>query len=622
MENVKIDHDYECIIEFTSTGNAIVNINDKRIFIFSRNTLNSLNNDKVLVNVVKRGNKVEGVVKSVLERHKTQFVGRVIKNKNSIYVKPDNNKIHVMFSIIGDDVLYEDQRVVIELVSWKKGKSTPRGKLLKVIGKNGDNNTEMNAIMIEYGLPMEFPLMVEAEASLINGIITDYEISKRRDMRNESTFTIDPVDAKDFDDALSVSILDNDRYRIGIHIADVSHYVKEGSLVFDEAYKRGTSVYLVDRCVPMLPEILSNNLCSLRPNEDKLTFSVVLEMDANGIIYNKWFGKTITHSDNRFSYEEAQEIIDGGDGIFKEEILLLDSIAKKLRVERIKNGSVEMGSIEVKFMLDDDNKKPIDVYFKTQKDSNKLIEEFMLLANKLVAIELKDRGFPYVNRVHDRPDNDKLWEVKKIASNFGYDVDFSDDDKVKESINQLIKDLKGKPEENMISTLITRSQKKAIYSIDTEIGHYGLGFDGGEYSHYTSPIRRLSDYYIHKILHENKKYSNEELSKICSHISGRELVAARAERDSIKYKQAEYLNDKIGYVFDGMVSGISDFGFYVEIVENKCEGLIKIDNTMKSEPDKYRIKSKTGGYINLGDIIKVKIKAIDLNTRRIDFELF
>ena len=627
MNKIKEDSVFEGTIDFANSGNASINIGDKNLFIFKKNTLNSLNGDKVKVKVITKSNKIEAEVIEVLERFRTQFVGKVQinkENKRLIFVVPDSQKIAVDFYIKGEHDAIHDQKVLVELIDWEPGTKSPKAKIVEILGSSGDNNTEMNSIMYEYGLPNNFPLMVEAEAELINFTIPESEISNRRDLRNITTFTIDPVDAKDFDDALSVNILDDNTVEVGIHIADVSHYVKEGGIIDEEAIKRATSVYLVDRCVPMLPERLSNGVCSLRPNEDKLCFSVIVKLDSEGKLLDKWFGKTIIHSDRRYSYEEAQEIIEGKEGDFKTEILLLDSIAKKMRKQRISDGSIEMGGIEVRFKLEPTTKKPIGVFFKEQKDANKLIEEYMLLANKLVAKLLYDAKYHNVYRVHSTPNVEKLEALSLICKNFGYTLDVVENTQdLKKSINELVADIKGKPEENMIETLITRCMSKASYTI-VNSGHYGLGFT--HYSHFTSPIRRYPDLITHRVLLDflNKKSNGspqkiEGMAKWCSE---REILAAKAQRDSIKYKQIEFLEDKIGQVFDGIVSGVTDWGMYIELIESKCEGMVRYNGNHKVDAENYTVNLKSGGSVRLGDEVKVIVKAVDLDRKQIDFELF
>lgn len=616
---------FEGQIEFATNGNASLTVKEKEIFIYKKNTSTALHLDSVKVEIFKAEKKLEGRVIEVISRFKKEFVGRVQVGKKTIFVVPDSNKIPVDFYIKGGLKAENDQKVVVELTKWDDTKS-PQGKIIKVLGNSGDNNTEMNSIMIEYGLPVDFPQEVINESFLVPEVISEKEISSRRDIRNITTLTIDPVDAKDFDDALSVEIKDG-KVEVGVHIADVGHYVRPDSELDKEAFKRATSVYLVDRCVPMLPERLSNGICSLKPNEDRLSFSVIFTLDYNGNILDTWQGKTIIHSDRRFTYEEAQEIIEGSDGDFKNEILLLNSLAQKIRKKRIKEGSIEMGGIEVRFKLAEDNKKPIGVYFKEQKEANKLIEEFMLLANKSVAKTLSDASWTNVYRVHDSPNIDKLNELVNICNTFGHELSINDDGgEIKKSLNNLIKEIKGKPEENMIETLITRTMSKATYTIKN-IGHYGLGFT--HYSHFTSPIRRYPDLITHRILFDylNKKSQGnpgkiEEQAKWCS---SRELVAAKAQRDSIKYKQAEYLLDKIGGVFDGIVSGVTEWGMYVELIESKCEGMIRyntLEGNWSIDANNYTITNINGEKIRLGDPIKVVVSSVDLERKQIDFTKF
>lgn len=483
-------------ILFMANGSARVD----DIFIYKKNTKNSLHLDNVKIETFVNDNKIEGRVIEVTQRFKNIFVGKAIVSDKHIFVKPDNNKIVVDFYIKGGLIPENNQKVVIELIKWENNKS-PKAKIIEILGESGDNDTEMNAIMIEYGLPTEFPLMVEAEAELIDEIITEEEISKRRDFRNIKTIVIDPSDSKDADDSLSVNFIDNN-IEVGVHIADVSHYIKEGTELDKEAYNRATSIYLVDRVIPMLPEKLSNGICSLNTKVDRLTFSVVFTFNKNYQIINTWFGKGVINSNKKMSYEEAQTVIETKEGEYKEEILILDKIAKHFRSKRMKEGSIEMGGIEVKFDLDEVTKKPIGLKFKEQKDSNKLIEEFMLLANRTVSRFVKSKMGFCINRVHPKPSMEKLMELKNICDKFGYDFDITEDN-IKKSINNLISMIKGTPEQNMIETLIIRTQSKAYYSID-DIGHYGLGFgtlsDNDGYSHFTSPIRRYPDLILHRIL--------------------------------------------------------------------------------------------------------------------------
>ena len=616
---------YEGQIEFSNSGNASITIEEKSIFIHRKNTLNSLHLDKVKIEIFKGEKKLEAKVVETISRFRTEFVGRVQIGKKSTFVISDSDKISVDFYIKGGLVAKDGQKVIVELIKWEDSKS-PQGKITKILGDAGDNNAEMNSIMYEYNLPVDFPQEVINESELVPEVITEKEISNRRDMRDVTTITIDPVDAKDFDDAISIKIINENNIEVGVHIADVGHYVKSGTKIDDEAYKRSTSVYLVDRCVPMLPERLSNGICSLKPHEDRLAFTVIFNIDKDGKITNQWHGKTVIHSDRRFSYEEAQEIIEGVDGDFYNEIRTLNTLAQKIRKKRIKDGSIEMGGIEVKFKLADDNKKPIGVYFKEQKEANKLIEEFMLLANKSVAKILSDNQWFNVYRIHDTPNMEKLQQLVGVCQNFGHDVKIEGEgDDLKKSINQLLKDIKGTPEENMIETLVTRCMSKAKYTIKN-IGHYGLGFT--HYSHFTSPIRRYPDLITHRILfdflNKGKQRNPTKIEENASWCSSRELIAAKAQRDSIKYKQAEYLQDKIGQVYDGIISGVTDWGIYVELIESKCEGMVKYNTIGKVKVDleHYTVSDEMGKKIRLGDPIKVIVSGVDLEKKKIDFTLF
>lgn len=616
---------YEGQIEFSNSGNASITIDEKSVFIHKKNTLNSLHLDKVKVEIFKGEKKLEAKVVETLSRFRTEFVGRVQIGKKSTFVIPDSDKISVDFYIKGGLVAKDGQKVIAELTKWEDSKS-PQGKITKILGDAGDNNAEMNSIMYEYNLPVDFPQEVINESELVPEVITEKEISNRRDIRDVTTITIDPVDARDFDDALSIKIIDENNIEVGVHIADVGHYVKTGTKLDDEAYKRATSVYLVDRCVPMLPERLSNGICSLKPHEDRLAFSVIFNIDKDGKIIKEWHGKTVIHSDRRFSYEEAQEIIEGFDGDFNNEIRVLNGLAQKIRRKRIKDGSIEMGGIEVRFKLADDNKKPIGVYFKEQKEANKLIEEFMLLANKSVAKILSDNQWFNVYRIHDTPNMEKLQQLVGVCQNFGHDVKIEGEgDELKKSINQLLREIKGTPEENMIETLVTRCMSKAKYTIKN-IGHYGLGFT--HYSHFTSPIRRYPDLITHRILfdflNKGKQGNPAKIEENASWCSSRELIASKAQRDSIKYKQAEFLQDKIGQVYDGIVSGVTDWGIYVELIESKCEGMIRYNTIGKVKVDleHFTISDEMGNKIRLGDPLKVIVSGVDLEKKKIDFTLF
>lgn len=637
--NLNIEGTVTGIIDFNQAGNAYVNVPELEddIFIHSKNVKDALQGDEVLVVTYHfKGKKLEGSVLEVLKRNREEFVGtfQLINHKDFGFVVCDkktiNTDIFVPKGKIGG--ASDGDKVVVKMVEWRAGEKNPEGEIVKVLGAPGEHETEIHSILAEYGLPYSFPEDVENEAEKIDRSINDSEIAKRRDMRDICTFTIDPKDAKDFDDALSIQKLDNGNYEIGVHIADVSHYVRPGTLLDDEAYDRATSVYLVDRVVPMLPEVLSNDVCSLRPNEDKFTFSAVFEMDKNADLVNQWFGRTVIHSDRRFSYEEAQERIESGEGDLSEEILTLDRLAKILRRERIRNGAITFDRSEVRFNLDE-NSEPIGVYFKVSKDSNHLIEEFMLLANRKVSefISLNRRGEPtgntFIYRIHDDPDPTKLEALRDFVSTFGYKMDLANSKKVADSLNQLLHDVKGKGEENMIETLAMRSMSKAVYSTNP-IGHYGLGFD--YYSHFTSPIRRYPDLIAHRLLQHyldgGKSPNKNDYEEKSKHCSAMERLAADAERDSIKFMQVKFMEKHVGQDFQGVISGVADFGFWVQIPENGAEGLIKLRDLMD---DSYSYDSKnhlvqgarTGNQYQLGDQVRIRVMKANLIQKQLDFKI-
>ena len=637
--NLNIEGTVTGIIDFNQAGNAYVNVPELEddIFIHSKNVKDALQGDEVLVVTYHfKGKKLEGSVIEVLKRNREEFVGsfQLINHKDFGFVVCDkktiNTDIFVPKGKIGG--ASDGDKVVVKMVEWRAGEKNPEGEIVKVLGAPGEHETEIHSILAEYGLPYSFPEDVENEAEKIDRSINDSEVAKRRDMRNICTFTIDPKDAKDFDDALSIQKLDNGNYEIGVHIADVSHYVRPGTLLDDEAYDRATSVYLVDRVVPMLPEVLSNDVCSLRPNEDKFTFSAVFEMDENADLVNQWFGRTVIHSDRRFSYEEAQERIESGEGDLSEEILTLDRLAKILRRERIRNGAITFDRSEVRFNLDE-NSEPIGVYFKISKDSNHLIEEFMLLANRKVSefISLNRRGEPtgntFIYRIHDDPDPTKLEALRDFVSTFGYKMDLANSKKVADSLNQLLHDVKGKGEENMIETLAMRSMSKAVYSTNP-IGHYGLGFD--YYSHFTSPIRRYPDLIAHRLLQHyldgGKSPNKNDYEEKSKHCSAMERLAADAERDSIKFMQVKFMEKHVGQDFQGVISGVADFGFWVQIPENGAEGLIKLRDLMD---DSYSYDSKnhlvqgarTGNQYQLGDQVRIRVMKANLIQKQLDFKI-
>ncbi|MRJ09548.1 ribonuclease R [Ornithobacterium rhinotracheale] len=626
-------------IDFTSSGAAYVIVEglEDDIYIPKGQTKNALQGDLVqlILHKTSRGKKPEGSIAKVIQRHRMQYVGvlEIIGDRKYGFVIVEGKSMPVDIYVPKENLNHAQNgdKVVCNVVSWPEDADSPFGEITRVLGKPGVHDVEIHSILAEYGLPAAFPKEVEDEAQNLDTEIKPEEIAKRRDMRDVPTFTIDPKDAKDFDDALSFRTLENGNYEVGVHIADVSYYVKPGTLLDEEAYKRGTSVYLVDRVVPMLPEVLSNFACSLRPNEDKYTFSAVFEMDKNANIIKSWFGRTVTHSDKRYAYEDAQAIIEGGEGELKEEILILDKLAKILRKERLKNGAISFDRLEVKFNLDEDG-NPLGVYFKESKDANKLIEEFMLLANRKVSefVSLKN-GRPsdktFVYRIHDDPDPEKLASLKQFIHQFGYKLELGDRKKTTASINQLLHDVKGKGEENMIETLAMRSMSKAIYSTDN-IGHYGLAFE--YYSHFTSPIRRYPDVMAHRLLQRyldgGKSAEKEVYEEKCEHCSQRERLAADAERDSIKYMQVKFMDKHVGEEFSGIITGVTEWGIYVELPECRAEGLVRLrdihdDHYIFDQKNYAIVGQATGNTYQLGDEVNVKLTRADLDKKQLDLEL-
>ena len=638
-------------VDMASRGNAYIVCDDLEddVFIAANKMQKALHGDTVELYVYnrKKNGKQEGEITQIIKRSRTDYVGIVQLNEKFAFVVPDSNKMPVdVFVPLSKTLKAEDgDKVLVSLEEWPDKAECPNGKIIKILGKPGDHNTEIHSILAEYGLPYEFPTEVETFANNIDTSITEGEISKRRDMRSTLTFTIDPKDAKDFDDALSFKQLPNGNFEIGIHIADVSHYLQEGTVLDDEAYERATSVYLVDRVVPMLPEVLSNNACSLRPNEEKYTFSAVFEINNKALIENQWFGRTVTYSDARFAYEEAQHIIETeaceipeeisitgeaytADTAIKEAILKLDELAKIMRQKRMKDGAISFDKAEVKFNLDEAN-NPVGVFFKTSKDANKLIEEFMLLANRKVS-EFIGKQSPqktFIYRTHDEPDDQKLAGLQRIVSQFGHQLNFKNRETTTQSLNTLLKNVKGTKEQNLVDTLTIRCMSKAAYSTKN-IGHYGLAFD--YYSHFTSPIRRYPDVMAHRLLQhylDGNKTTNEGVyEEKCKHASNMEYLATKAERDSIKYMQVKYMQDHKEDTFLGVISGVTEWGMYVEIIENKCEGMIRIRDI---KGDFYRfdaeefalIGEKTKTKYQLGDEIEVRVKQADLVKKHLDFSL-
>ncbi len=627
---------YIGIMDMTNNGSGftIVDELEKDIYVPNYAINKALHGDMVEVEITKEkpGRNPQGEVVKILERAQKHFSGIVKMFPNYAFVEPDDIKVYKDFFIKKSDLkgAKDGDKVVVEMYDWPEKVGSPLGKIIKVLGRPGEHEVEIHAILDQYDLPYEFDPEIEEFAQNLPKEITNEEVKKRRDMRSTVTFTIDPFDAKDFDDALSIKKLENGHYEIGIHIADVSHYVKPGTILDEEAYNRATSVYLVDRVIPMLPEVLSNELCSLRPHEDKLTFSAVFEMDTEGKVYKEWYGRTVIHSDRRFTYEEAQEIIEGAAGDFEEEILLLDKIAKKLRKKRFSHGALSFDRVEVRFKVDNKG-NPLEVYFKESKDANKLIEEFMLLANRKVAEyvtrKLKPKDKTFVYRVHDEPATEKLNELKTVVQKFGYDLDLKDRKTIIKSINHLLEEVKDKPEENMIETLTIRSMSKAVYTTENR-GHYGLAFD--YYTHFTSPIRRYPDVMVHRLLQhyldKGKSPSQEEYEKKCIHSTNMEIQAATAERDSIKYMQAKYIADFKDVIFEGVITGVTEWGIYVELVANKVEGLVRRtemrDDYYYFDDDEYALIGEiTGKKYVLGDLVKVKVKKTNPIKKQIDFEM-
>jgi ribonuclease R len=622
------------IVDHVNPRFAYVRIGEGKpdVYVKTRDLGSAMDGDTVslAINRSRQGEHAEGRVAGVLKRNRTRFVGKLELSKNYAFVVPDFRKIHQDFFVYPDHIngAKSNDKVIVEIIEWATGDKNPTAKVVDILGKAGENNAEIHSIMAEFGLPFNFDEKVEREANKIDEGFTPAEIKKRWDFRKTLTFTIDPEDAKDFDDALSIQKLENGLWQIGVHIADVTHYVDLNSELEKEAFDRATSVYLVDRTIPMLPERLSNGLCSLRPNEDKFTFSAVFDMDANGEIKKEWFGRTVIHSDHRFSYEGAQEVLETGKGKFADELKTLNDLALKLRKERFKQGAVNFETTEVKFKLDEKG-KPLAVIPKIRKDAHKLIEEFMLLANKQVArfifnMKKGEEKNTFVYRTHDLPDPEKVQNFALFAKQFGHKLNV-EERAISRSLNKLMEEVEGKPEQNVLQSLAVRAMAKAKYTTEAK-GHFGLAFD--HYTHFTSPIRRYPDMMVHRLLQhyldKGKSVNKKEFEEKCLHSSEREKRAADAERASIKYKQVEFMasmDPKLTY--DGIISGVTEWGIFVEITETKCEGMVRMsdmdDDFYEFDEKNYCVVGRRRRKIyTLGDQVRVKIKKTDVDKRMID----
>ena len=626
----------EGIVEFTAKGSAYILLdNEDDIYISKEKTKNALDGDLVAYSLNENPNrrKPEGRIERVVKRKKTEFVGTLDISKKFAFVITDNRKVHIDFFI---DLKHlgkakDGDKVVVQLLNWPEKLNSPFGKIIKILGKSGDTDTEINAIMEDFELPYEFPAAVLQAAEDVDTTISDKEIAKRRDFREVDTLTIDPFDAKDFDDAISYRELENGNIEVGVHIADVSHYVTKGTIIDDEAILRATSVYLVDRVVPMLPEVLSNQVCSLRPNEEKLTFSAVFELDKEAKIQNSWFGRTVINSNRRFTYEEAQERIETKEGDYQKEINTLNDLAQILRAGRMDQGALNIETTEVKFIVE--NGKPVGVKLKVSKEANKLVEEFMLMANKNVSkfIGIPKKGqakYPNIYRIHDQPSEEKIADLHRFVTDNGYEIKEVKDKPLSFALNNLLTEAKENREVEFIGPMVIRSMAKAVYSAEN-IGHYGLAFD--YYSHFTSPIRRYPDLMLHRILQNflDKKdphLSATEIEQQAKYFSTQEKKATDAERASTKFMQVVFMKDKVGVEFAGTISGVTSFGIFVEVNENKCEGLIKTnaisqDRFFFEEDGKKLVGKNYGDELKMGSKVTIEVTKVDMVNRNIDFEL-